>query len=359
MDYDFDGIMIKDSIYGVYLDIEYDILRNVASRFTVDESFTYTEQWKLDRLIEMRQVTELNNDIFRKHDKAIDNSLRKEMETLQNEIIKKDIKLLDNSVRRGDEMALKRIIDVQIEDFKLDKNLTRISALESAQQSFLDIINRTAVEVELSTKTPYEALRDSVKEFGRQNIKTVTYAKNGKFQTMQIDSAIKRSVNTRLTQTMAQTQFTKMNEWGVELLEVSSHGGARPNCAPYQGKIYTRGQRTAKYPSFETDSSYGQPDGLLGINCTHVIYPFIEGVSEQTYFPYDKDMNDKLYLESQTQRTLERNIRTTKREILTLKSAGFDAGKEELKLKSIQSKMRDFISETGRKRHYENEKIYA
>lgn len=71
-----------------------------------------------------------------------------------------------------------------------------------------------------------------------------------------------------------------------------------------------------KYPHWNK-SSYGEPDGLLGINCGHHIYPYVEGVSIRRYFPTDDlDANDKLYKQTQIQRGLERAVRKQKRECM-------------------------------------------
>jgi len=362
MKYDFDGVEIKDSVYGIYLDIQHDIMINVASRFSDIENWQdvpYTDRWKIDKMVQLRDVTDTNIEIFAKKEVKVDENLRKELQHLQDEMMKKDIKMLKGTVPNRKSDPLKNIIDVQVSDFKVSKNLTRITALEFANNAYLDIINKTAIDVELSTKTHYEALRDAVKEFSQTGLQTLTYSsQSGKFSTISLDAGIKRAVNTRLTQTMAKTQFQKMDDWELDLLEVSAHMGARPNCAPFQGLVYSRSGKSMKYPAWSS-SSYGDIDGLLGINCTHTIYPFVEGISERTFTPFDPVENAKVYEESQMQRDFERIIRTTKREISTLQAAGFDTSFEQNKLNNTYTAIRQFVKVTGRTRNYDNERIYS
>src|SRR5690606_14422276 len=99
-------------------------------------------------------------------------------------------------------------------------------------------------------------------------------------------------------------QDRRMEEWGIDLVEVSSHDGARPKCAPYQGLIYSLNPNHPKYP-YIGDTSMGEPDGLFGINCGHTKYPYVEGISLKRFEPYPKEQNDRVYEESQEQRALE------------------------------------------------------
>ena len=164
----------------------------------------------------------------------------------------------------------------------------------------------------------------------------------------------------------------KRNEdYDNDLFEVSKHAGARPKCAPWQGKIVSKKNRRGyvkdgngkkvKYIAL-SDTSYGEPDGLLGINCGHQLYPFIPEVSIDDIKPLTKEeqkANDKVYQESQQQRTIEREIRASKTREIMFKKAGLEdeAKKQALKTKEKQAKMRAFIKRTGRTRRYDREKV--
>lgn len=139
------------------------------------------------------------------------------------------------------------------------------------------------------------------------------------------EAYINMNIRTTLSNTANTAQMERMSDYGINLVEVSSHSGARPKCAKYQGRIFDKSNKSQKYPHWK-DTSYGQPDGLLGINCGHQIYPYIEGVSVQRYFPYNKDTNDKAYRLSQHQRELERRVRKSKRECMVLEKLGDDKG---------------------------------
>jgi hypothetical protein len=168
------------------------------------------------------------------------------------------------------------------------------------------------------------------------------------------------SVLTRTSGTQCATegQLSRMDELGLDLVEVSSHVGARPGCAPYQGRIFYRNTPVEGYDSLYKDTTYGEPDGLFGINCRHVMYPYIPGTKE-TFKPYPEERNEAAYKNSQIQRKLERNIRGAKRELSNLQKTGVEseiqAAKE--KVSRGQSAMRQFIDQSGRRRDYDREQI--
>lgn len=150
-------------------------------------------------------------------------------------------------------------------------------------------------------------------------------------------------------------QTARCKDFGVNLIVIDSHSGARPKCAKDQGKIFDldngsgytediKGKKIRYYPW--NSSSYGEPDGILGINCGHHKWPFIPGVNAQRYFPTDDlDANNKLYKETQVQRALERDIRKQKRECMLFDELGDkEAFKDaSVKLKQKETKLKVYV----------------
>lgn len=144
----------------------------------------------------------------------------------------------------------------------------------------------------------------------------------------------------------------------MNLVEVSSHAGARPKCAKDQGKIFNRNGgggytedlhgKKIRYYAWK-DSSYGEPDGLLGINCGHQVYPFTPGIDVQRYFPYDEKENADLYKKTQVQRELERRVRRSKRECMVLDELGDEEGlrKASVTLKQRQQTLQQYCADNG------------
>lgn len=134
--------------------------------------------------------------------------------------------------------------------------------------------------------------------------------------------------------------------------------GARPKCAPYQGRIFSRGGKSGVAYDADgraipysplSETSFGQPDGLFGINCRHKKYPFVSGAGFQAYFPYDEAENAERYKALQQQRYLERRVREASREADLLKISGDEEGAKAARLKARNRKAeyKKFCSENG------------
>ena len=152
-----------------------------------------------------------------------------------------------------------------------------------------------------------------------------------------------------------EVQTARCEDMGVNLIQIDSHSGARPKCAKDQGKIFSldntsgttedlNGRKIRYYPW--NSSSYGEPDGILGINCGHHKFPFVPGVNIQRHFPTeDMDANNRLYKQTQVQRALERDVRKQKRECMMFDELEDKDAFEEsaVKLKSKEAKLKNYV----------------
>ena len=183
-----------------------------------------------------------------------------------------------------------------------------------------------------------------------------------------IDVAAALAVRTTLGQMAAEISMSNAEELGTDLVEVSSHAGAREGigCASHvdwQGKVYSISGKA--HPEEEKRLGYkieklsdvtGYPDnptGLCGYNCRHTFYPFLEGISEPN--PIEKDPDPvtvdgrtyTYYQATQVQRRLERELRELKRQYI---------GGDETRLAAIKAKEQRyarFCSKAGLKQNLE------
>lgn len=145
-----------------------------------------------------------------------------------------------------------------------------------------------------------------------------------------IETATARCVRTGVSQGSARIQLARMEEMDVDLIIVSSHLGARPEHALWQGKVYSRKGKTDKYEDFVTATGYGTVTGLCGANCRHNFSPWWEGL-ENPFTQYDSEENRKQYEAEQKQRAMERRIRKSKREVMGYREAMENARTDETK----------------------------
>ena len=192
------------------------------------------------------------------------------------------------------------------------KNFTRTIASET-QKLFISECDKAYHLVSTGALGYTQAVKEAVENIVKNGV-IVTYD-SGRKDT--IETATLRAVRTGISQMSAQVQLKRMEEYKVDKIIISSHLGARPSHQLWQGKVFT----VKEMHSTETGMpAYGTVTGLCGANCRHSFSPYFEGV-ENMFEQYDSEENKKLYEKEQRQRTLERRIRNTKREVMGLKQA--------------------------------------
>lgn len=200
----------------------------------------------------------------------------------------------------------------------LMRNLTN-SAAAAANRQLSDALDLAYLEVASGAFTPQEAVFKAVKKLGADGIKCVNY-KSGR--TDQLDVAVRRAVGTAIGKTCGDLQLGLADEMDCQLVEVSSHLGARPSHAEWQGRIYSLVKGHPKYPYFYDATGYGTGDGLCGWNCRHSFFPYFEGLSRPANEPtFSRAENAQVYADTQKQRGYERAIRKSKRELAALDGA--------------------------------------
>jgi len=228
--------------------------------------------------------------------------------------------------------------------------------LASADQVYIDTAEKTAAQVIAGAKTGRQAIAETISGWSKNGLKAFTDRAGRQWTPEAYAQVITRTTTANVRR---EAQFERMDEYGLDLIQVSSHADARPGCAPYQGKVYSLNGKTEGYPLL-SETSYGEPDGLFGCNCRHTSTIYTPG-QKKTFSPYPLGETEAKYAESQQQRKLERSIREAKRGLqLAQESGGDDATIQHWKdrVSGRQAAMRDFIDESGRTRRRDREQIY-
>lgn len=152
-----------------------------------------------------------------------------------------------------------------------------------------------------------------------------------------VDVAARRALLTGFGQLTGHVTDLNAQRLGTNYFEVTWHGGARPEHAAWQGKVYTKEQLTTK-------CGLGTGPGLLGWNCRHTYYPFIPGISERLYTDeWLAEQNARentprrfrgkeytAYEATQKQRQMETAMRVRREQVQLLRQGGAD--KEDITL---------------------------
>lgn len=357
-------------VVDVYNEIELQILINIAKRLKKHKSLLTEDgihSWQLEHLNELQSLTQANIVTIAKYsglsiDKVTEmlkqagyGTVKQHEGTLQ-EAVAAGLLIQPPNVEIEESSALEAILATYQEQAKQTFNLVNTTMLDQSNQAYVDILNRVTGKVLAGVQTPQEALREAVSEWSEKGIPALVDKSGREWTPESYIALVTRSMSNNVANEM---QFQRMDEYGSDLIEVSSHMGARPKCFPWQGAIYSRSGNDKKYPAF-SETSYGEPAGLFGINCRHYATPFIHGISEQRYKQYDESANEQAYELSQKQRYLERRIRKAKRELHMMQAMGDDIGIKQAKQKVNDrfEAMRSFIDDTGRTRRRNREQIY-
>lgn len=202
------------------------------------------------------------------------------------------------------------------------RNMTRSTA-EAAQRLFINECDFAYNKV-MSGATSYsQAVREAVETVTSGGV-YVDYP-SGHRDTIEVATA--RAVRTGIAQAAGDISIKRMEEMDWDTILVSAHIGARTgdggqnpgNHLWWQGQFYSRTGRDKRFPNFYERTGYGTGVGLSGYNCRHSF-----GSGDGVNNPYtDIQTADNVRMEKleQRQRTLERRVRKTKREVMGLQEA--------------------------------------
>lgn len=219
------------------------------------------------------------------------------------------------------------------------KNFTRTTA-SAAQRLYIEQCDLAYNHVMTGAVGYTQAIKEAVNNVVSDGVYVEYINKEtGKKRRDTIETAVARSVRTGVAQAAGDISLKRMEEMDWDLVLVSAHMGARTgdggenpgNHSWWQGKIYSRSGRNKKFPPFSL-TGYGTASGLSGVNCRHSF-----GASDGEFNPYtelsaqDKADKGKQYEKEQRQRTYERRIRKTKREVLGLQAGVDNAPNEKAK----------------------------
>lgn len=351
----------------VFLQVEDEILMNAAKKLGMDKSLLTEEgitSWQANKLNQLGQLDRDNLKILAKYS----NIELEEMEKMLEEVGYVAVDEIEGDMKKGadkgillnppdieDSESLIQVLNAHKDEAKKRINNINNTMLSQANVKYTQVVNDATGQVVAGIKTPHQALRQVAREWAETGIPAMVDSLGRQWSTEAYVSMVTRTSANNIANGM---QDERMKEYGNDLIEVSSHAGARPHCEPWQGRIYSLSGNNKNYEAF-SNTSYGLASGLFGINCGHFKYPYIPGISEQTYYPYDKEENDRIYKESQKQRYHERQIRSAKNEMNMMKGIGDEEGFEQAKtkLRNRQANLREFIDDTGRTRRRDREQL--
>lgn len=367
-----DNQRAAEGIDGLYMDLEARLMQNIVRHIQNYDQPIPTDEWLLQKLAEIGRLDRENLRIIGEM-AGISNTAAQRMLEEMAEKVTAELEpgfqylsrqgIVGEAVTATKSRNVKQVMKNLRKQAKDTLNLCNTTMLYKARdayktlvqrtadlageavnrQGFLDTLNQNVSAAVIGGQSRAQVIRQCIREFNAKGIPAFVDRRGREWTP---EAYVNMAMRTTSGSVASQVQMARCEDYGIDLVEVDSHSGARPKCARDQGKIFDRANKSSKYPHWNT-SSYGEPDGLLGINCGHHIYPYIEGVSIRRYFPTeDLEENDKLYQQVQVQRGLERAVRKQKRECMLYDELGDKEAFEQaaVKLKGKEAQLKQYVA---------------
>lgn len=353
-----------EDVAKLFAKLEADITADVAARVARMGRYSDTSQWQAMKLREASAAFDMCNRMLKRCKQKSSSSIKTVFVLGSKEAL-----AFDDAIYRAAGLhpasiaSSKALMDVIIAGVQktngLMDNLTMTTARD-ASHSIQNALDQAYMQVMSGAYSYDEAARRCINQLGEKGYRAYAYDSGTHTS---LEAASRRALLTGLNQTTAQLQLARAQDMQCDLVEVTSHAGARPEHAEWQGRIYCLNGKRGRYKDFYKETGYGTGPGLCGWNCYHNFYPYLEGVSTPSF---ERDpanrlgiSNNELYEMTQTQRLLERRVRESRRQCQTI-NAAIQQSSEDLaeklerdfsaasvKLKRREAKLVEFCEKTG------------
>lgn len=365
---------LPQEIINIFNAMETELLKDIAMRFDTYDAIGGTLEWQIAKLNELGSLNADAVKIIAKYSKKTEAEILKMLEeagyanidmgvlTKAYELGKISVdpsKMMESPIMRG-------ILEQSFQDLKGTYKLIQTKALESAKQSYMDVLNKTYIEVASGVYDYNTSIRHGLQKMAAKGISGATYSRGGTIVHYSLEGTVRRDTLTAVNQLANRVSFESCKELGADYVEISSHLGARvhptnkiANHAGWQGKVF-KVIGSDKYPNLKESTGY--PDdiqGLSGVNCRHRMFPFFPGISTPNPIQYDPKENKRVYELTQKQRAMERKLRQLKKQkvVATVSNDNESLKKLNEQIKAKSNELEAFCKENNLVRDFTRENI--
>lgn len=251
------------------------------------------------------------------------------------------------------ELLIKGIVDQTWNDLQNNVNetlITRNYGNSAITQTYRRILTESTAATVSGLMTHEDAVNLAIQRAVDRGLPTKLIDKVG--HNWSLEGYVRMVINTTVNRTYNEIRLQRMKDFGMHLALMSSHPDSRP-CADIQGHVVNLVPPESPdfNPHYDSiyNHGYGEPSGTQGINCRHILFPYVPGVNENhqpQYDPKEAIKNGKLV---QKQRARERAIRDAKRRLKAAEKLGDENKINQAKtlIRARQAKLREFIKETN------------
>ncbi|WP_176884266.1 phage minor capsid protein [Nocardioides sp. YR527] len=210
------------------------------------------------------------------------------------------------------DLAIQSMVAAQSEQMR-GLSLPIVRAAEGALR---DIIVSVAAGSLTGATTRLQDAQTALDRLGSRGIRAVTDTAGRQWE---LQTYVEMATRTVTAQASVQGHLDRLEDAGINLFQVSDSPRECEICAPWEGKILSRGpvsaiqrnRRTGKMESVRVDGTVEEATraGLFHPNCTHNLSGYIHGATRTS----DAGNDRAGYEAQQRQRQMERKVREWKR----------------------------------------------
>lgn len=350
-------LLQASNVADIYHQLALDLFDNVVERVTERGTVYLDKQpyiWQLEKMQQMHMLNEENLKLISKYSGVAEEQLR---HIVENEGLKlyTDTKqqLLEDLGHgsAGNNNHIQEILaDYASQAVGDIHNLINTTLPKAVIGAYQGIVEQSVARVVTGLYTADKAISDTVMKWQERGFQGF---KDSSGRNWKIDNYVRTVIKTTTYRTYREMRTRPAEELGIDTFYFSKKASARKSCAPLQHEIVTTGHARTEHGEHIlalSDYGYGRPEGCLGINCGHMLTPFISGANYKPDLGEDvaevspEQAEENANAEAK-QRALERSIRANKEKLHVAEKLGDDdlINKYKSKIGTQNAALKDFV----------------
>ncbi len=366
-------LLQASNVADIYHQLALDLFDNVVERVTERGTVYLDKQpyiWQLEKMQQMHMLNEENLKLISKYSRVAEEQLRYIVENEGLKLYTDTKQQLMEDLGRDSAVNSNHVQEI-LADYASQAigdihNLINTTLPKAVIGAYQEIVEQSVARVITGLSTADKAISDTVMKWQEKGFQGF---KDSAGRNWKIDNYARTVIKTTTYRTYREMRTRPAEELGIDTFYFSKKASARKSCAPLQHHIVTTGHaRTERGEHILalSDYGYGRPEGCLGINCGHMLTPFIPGANYKPDLGEDVDsVSPEQAIENANaeakQRALERSIRQSKEFLHVAEKLGDRelVDKYKSKVRIQQGAMRDYLKQHPfLHRDYAREKYY-
>lgn len=350
-------LLQASNVADIYHQLALDLFDNVVERVTERGTVYLDKQpyiWQLEKMQQMHMLNEDNLKLISKYSGVAEEQLRYIVENEGLKLYTNTKQQLLEDLGRGSAGNSNHIQEI-LADYASQAvgdihNLINTTLPMSVIGAYKGIVEQSVARVVAGLSTADKAISDTVMKWQEKGFQGF---KDRAGRNWKIDNYARTVIKTTTYRTYREMRTRPAEELGIDTFYFSKKASARKSCAPLQHHIVTTGRTRTEHGEHIlalSDYGYGRPEGCLGINCGHMLTPFIPGANYKPNLGEDvasvspEQAEENANAEAK-QRALERSIRANKEKLQVAEKLGDDdlINKYKSKIGTQKAALKDYI----------------